>query len=256
MIHEILYEKPNRLGILSGSTIKIIACISMLIDHIGYLFFPYGDEYRIIGRIAFPLFAYFIAEGSYYTKKPLKRILILFSLSILFIIAYYIVDGYIYINVFTSFSISALCIYILDKGKTWAFKSKDYLPKLILTLFVISLIIIPVYYLYKDVKADYEIMGVLLPIIISLVYFKKYNAPKYLCAFDNYYVRMILFIIGLIFLHKYSDFYVQEYQALALIPLILYNGKPGNKKMKWGFYLFYPVHMVVLYGIYYLMHLI
>jgi hypothetical protein len=256
MKYEVLNDRPNRLGILSGSTIKIIACISMLIDHMGYLFFPYVEIFRIIGRIAFPLFAYFIAEGSYYTRKPLKRVLILFSLSILFIIAYYIVDGIIYINVFTSFSIAALCIYILDKGKSWAFKSKDYIPKLLLIIFLISIILIPVYYMCNILIVDYGFVGVLLPIIISLVYFKKYKAPKYLCIFDNYYVRMILFTLGLVLLDIYIPFSVQSYHSLAIIPLILYNGKPGCKKLKWGFYLFYPIHMLVLYGIYYLMYLL
>ena len=255
MQNEITFNKPNRLGFLSGSTIKIIACLSMLIDHIGYLFFPFENIFRIIGRLAFPLFTYFIQEGSYYTKKPLKRILLLFGLSILFLIVYYIVDGYIYINVFVSFSISALCIYILDKGKAWAFKSKDYGFKLSLTLFSVALLLTPVYYLYSYFTADYDFAGVLLPILVSLVYFKKYNAPKYLCVLDDYHIRMILFGIGLLLLLNSVSLSAQPYQVLSIIPLIFYNGKPGIKKIKYGFYLFYPLHLVILYAIYYLMYL-
>ena len=249
---EALYNKPNRLGILSGSTIKIIACISMLIDHIGYMFFPYEPIFRIIGRLAFPLFAFFIAEGSYYTKKPLRRILLLLALAIVFLVSYYIVDKTIYLNAFISFAISALCIYILNKGKEWAFKDNDYLPKLLLTLFIVGAILVPVYHLYQIYRVDYKFAGVLLPILVSLVYFKKYNAPRYLKVLDNYYIRMILYSIGLALLIKNGSLECQHYCILSIIPLLFYNGKPGIKKLKWGFYLFYPLHLVILYAIYYL----
>jgi hypothetical protein len=59
----------NPIGFLSGSTIKIIACILMAIDHIGYHLFPNLIILRIIGRLSMPLFAFFIAEGCYYTKN-------------------------------------------------------------------------------------------------------------------------------------------------------------------------------------------
>ena len=47
---------------LSGNALKIIAAISMVIDHTGMLIFPGEDIFRIIGRLAFPIFAFFIAE--------------------------------------------------------------------------------------------------------------------------------------------------------------------------------------------------
>ncbi len=58
----------NPIGFISNFSLKIIACIAMTIDHIGYLLFPNIIVFRIIGRLAFPILAYLIAEGCKYTK--------------------------------------------------------------------------------------------------------------------------------------------------------------------------------------------
>lgn len=50
-------------GFLSGNALKIIACVTMLIDHIGMMFFPDVVVWRIIGRLSMPLFAFTFAEG-------------------------------------------------------------------------------------------------------------------------------------------------------------------------------------------------
>ncbi|MBO5782826.1 MAG: conjugal transfer protein TraX, partial [Clostridia bacterium] len=56
----------NKLRFLSGNSIKILAALAMVIDHVGLLFFPFDPVFRMIGRLAFPLFAYMIAEGCKY----------------------------------------------------------------------------------------------------------------------------------------------------------------------------------------------
>ena len=53
---------------MSRSTLKIIACISMLIDHLGFVMFPHIPIFHLIGRIAMPVFAFFIAEGAIHTR--------------------------------------------------------------------------------------------------------------------------------------------------------------------------------------------
>ena len=59
----------SSVGSLSGNQLKIIAAISMTVDHLGFILFPSLIILRIIGRIAFPIFAYMIAEGCRYTKN-------------------------------------------------------------------------------------------------------------------------------------------------------------------------------------------
>ena len=63
--------KKPKLG-LTNNQFKIIAMVSMLLDHMGLLFFPDEQIFRILGRIAFPIFAYMIAEGCRYTKTRAK----------------------------------------------------------------------------------------------------------------------------------------------------------------------------------------
>ncbi|MBQ9857979.1 MAG: hypothetical protein IJO77_03165, partial [Oscillospiraceae bacterium] len=57
---------------LSGFILKTVAVITMLIDHIGAVLFPFNPLFRYIGRIAFPIFAFLISEGFYYTKSRIK----------------------------------------------------------------------------------------------------------------------------------------------------------------------------------------
>ena len=64
---------------MSSFVLKLIAIITMLIDHIGAVLYPEIRWLRLIGRIAFPIFAYLVAEGFYKTsdiKKYLKRLFI------------------------------------------------------------------------------------------------------------------------------------------------------------------------------------
>jgi hypothetical protein len=68
---------------LNSLILKIVACICMTIDHIGELFFPEVSIFKIIGRLAFPLFAFFIAEGCKYTRNRLRRLLEILCLGIM-----------------------------------------------------------------------------------------------------------------------------------------------------------------------------
>ena len=65
-----------KFGIFSNNVLKIIACITMLLDHMGFILFPQYPIFRIIGRIAFPIFAFLLAEGCYYTKNKLRHFIV------------------------------------------------------------------------------------------------------------------------------------------------------------------------------------
>jgi hypothetical protein len=66
---------------------------------------------------------------------------------------------------------------------------------------------------------------------------------------DNNFVSVLALGIGLLPLINEVGF-VQKYSLLALVPLLLYSGKRGKLRMKYFFYIFYPLHLVVLEGIY------
>ena len=117
-------------GVINGNTLKIIACICMVIDHIGAVFYPMFlsvEAYtimRAIGRVAMPIFAFLIAEGCRYTKDKKKYFLIIFLLGIVCDIAYYVAMQQLYLCILTTFSLSILIIYAFD-GITKSLKEKN-----------------------------------------------------------------------------------------------------------------------------------
>lgn len=250
------YGSP--IGIFSGSTMKIIACIIMLIDHAGLILFPSYGIFRIIGRIGFPLFAYFIAEGSHYTKRKLKRFIIILSMGIAYLLIYYFFMDQLYASVFLSFSFSLVFTELLDRIKKALFGDKKYLTASVYSaVFVASMV--GTWFVFEAVDFDYGFFGMLIPVLVNLFDFKGIDAPKPLLALDSFYGRFICYSIGValvVFQHapRYLDVFGKslpmEYFAFLSIPaLLLYNGKVGNKKLKYFFYIFYPVHLVVLEAI-------
>ena len=81
---------------LNANAIKIIALITMTIDHVGLFLMHDYQPFRYIGRIAFPLFGYMLAEGCYYTRNKLKHFIQIFLLGQLCQIVYYVTEQSIY----------------------------------------------------------------------------------------------------------------------------------------------------------------
>lgn len=239
----------NKIGIFSGSTLKIIACILMAIDHIGLEIFPEHIIFRIIGRLAFPLFAFFIAEGCRYTKNKLKRFLTIFGMGAILFIFYLLYMGEAYGNIFMTFSVSVLLIYLLNYVKKQLFEGKKiYFSVLSVISFILALVI--TYVIFDKVHFEYGYAGMLVPVIVSLFDFSKVNVPDKLRCLDTFPVTVMLFILSLIPLSIYGRLADIQFYCLFSVPiLMLYNGKPGCKRMKYVFYIFYPAHIVIIEGI-------
>ena len=112
----------SKLAVLNGNTLKIIAAVSMVIDHIGFIFFPGIQIFRILGRLALPIFSFMIAEGCRYTKNKLKYFLTIFILDAICQIVYFLYGGDTDMCVLVTFSLSILLIYSLQyfKGKLFS----------------------------------------------------------------------------------------------------------------------------------------
>lgn len=231
----------KKLNILSNNAIKIIAAIAMVIDHVGVLLFPKVVILRIIGRLAFPLFAFMFAEGCYYTKNKLKHFLILLIFTIGVQLGYYI--G------MKSFSFSIFMIFLMSLGLIRLFDLIIYLyneKKILSYLLGLVLIglIIGVYFLHLKTKLlvdNYGFFGVTIPFVIYIV--KKIYNEKYLL------IVVLAVLLGLRLLFDPKNF--AEYSFLALIPLLFYNGERGKLNLKYFFYIFYPLHLIIIYAIYY-----
>lgn len=240
-------KKYNVLGILSGSTIKLIACLLMAIDHIGYHLFPDIVILRIIGRLSMPLFAFLIAEGCYYTKNKLKHFLLVFISGIVFLLGVKIFAGFWYYNIFLIFAISIIYIYLLQLFKNFSFKGNNKLIKSILSFVLFVGIVYGGFLLYELVSFEYGFSVMMLPVVISLVDLKDYIKHPSIKYIDNFYTRMIIMAIALIptcFDRAIPS--LQVYSYFSLLILLLYNGKVGNKKLKYFFYLFYPLHILLI----------
>ena len=148
---------------LSASTLKIIGCIFMVIDHIGVILLPDLLILRIIGRLSYPLFAYFIAEGCRYTRNKLKRFLLVLSMAVLCESVYWIMMGEPDGGILVNFCLSILLVYQVQAFKK-SLAQKEFLnAALVLILFAAS--VAGVYGFVEHVLyVDYGFWGVLIPV--------------------------------------------------------------------------------------------
>jgi hypothetical protein len=215
---------------LSGNAIKLMALVSMTLDHVGLYLLGNYLPLRIVGRLAFPLFAYMIAEGARYTRSRGSYLLTIFALGMLCQVVLFLALGSLYQCILITFSLSILLIYLCD----WA-RERWEQPKarvaVLAGLLGAGLIckVLPI--LLPGFAVDYGYWGVLLPVVISLG--------------KQHWGRLGLTALGLV-LVCYDLGGVQWFSLLALIPLALYSGKRGRLPLKYFFYLYYPLHLLVI----------
>ncbi|MBR5448122.1 MAG: hypothetical protein IKV40_06830 [Clostridia bacterium] len=230
---------------LSGNALKIIGAAVMLIDHIGVLFFPRVIALRIIGRLAFPIFAYLIAEGCRHTKNRRKYFLNLLGFGVLFQLVYHSFTGSSHMNIFISYALSLPMIYSLQLLKD-ASNSKRTLQITAAFVSVIASVVFA-YVFHESFSVDYGFEGTLVPFASSICMSRgKLQDAKTQSA---EHVLSVLFCGVSLILLAYPFRGVQIYSLLALPLLLAYSGKRGSASLKYFFYIFYPAHLVLLYGI-------
>ncbi len=216
---------------LSNNQLKLIALLTMTVDHIGAYLFPRVMLLRIIGRIAYPIFAYMIAEGCYYTRRPGRYIGSMAVLAAVCQIVYFFFAGSLYMYIPVTFTLSIGLIFLLKRAmenpdeKNFALFGLGILGVLAVTEF---LPLLP----GTDFGVDYGFFGVMLPVA---VYAGKTRWQKLLLA------AVMLLLLGV----QYGS--LQLWAMLCLPLLALYNGQRGKWKMKWLFYIYYPAHLAVIY---------
>ena len=214
----LLKEKP-----LSQESLKLIACITMLIDHIGVIFVPSWSFMRIIGRISFPIFCFLLVEGFHHTKNARKYGLRLLWGAIIselaFDLAFYGALTWKASNVMVTLFFGFCALQIIHSKQNIAIK-------------VICVILFAV--AGEMLHSDYGAFGILLVLLFDLTR----NLPY----------KTIILIAGMGFLF-YHIGGIALWGVLAIIPITLYSSvkRTYNKAIQWAFYLFYPVHLLVLY---------
>lgn len=233
---------------LSGTALKVIAVVIMTIDHIGAILFPHTVWLRIVGRLAFPVFAYMITEGCYYTKNKRKYIGLMLIVGILYQAAFCLVRHRpaLNLNIMFTLAIGALLIFelqwLLGRKEVFSRAGLSNVSGFRLLVFVLTIAaavfvsaVLPLW--IEGFRIDYNLAGILLPVIIYLG--------------SNHGEKLFFTAIGLIALSLQQG-WIQWYCLFALIPLSLYNGTRGRYSSKYFFYIYYPLHLLALWGIYYL----
>ena len=241
---------------LSGNTLKILAAIFMTVDHIGLLFFPREEIFRIIGRLAFPIFSFMIAEGARYTKRRLKYFLQIFLLGVICQIVYFVTSQSLYMCILITFSLSLLMLFSLKEFKASVFSEKRDVKRIVLTALLFAASVVGSYFVCEFLEVDYGFGGAVLPLFAAIFDMRGINAPECLKRLDKTFVRVLAFSLGVLIHALLSDVSIQLYALYAVILLLLYSGERGKYNMKYFFYLFYPLHLVILYGILMLTYLI
>ena len=218
---------------MTSSALKIIDCITMFIDHLSYSLFGEMTWLNYIGRIAFPIFAFQITEGYLHTKNFMKylfRIGIFAIISQLpFMLFHSITSDVFALNVFFTLFLGLLCIYFWDK-----------LDNKLLSIFITIIFC----FIAEYSNMDYGYWGVLLILVFYL--FKNNKLALVIAFFSMIVLKYLPNMLLYNFYYKYILLFCGTF--LSFIPILLYNGKQG-KKIKYFLYIFYPVHLLLLYGL-------
>ena len=231
-------QTPTRRGYLSGSTLKLIAVITMLIDHIGAFILsdlPAGEivliatgdftftvynAFRLVGRTAFPIYCFLIAEGAVHTRNRIRYGCNLLIFACISEIPWNLIhaDSLLYErqNVFFTLLFGYLCICVYD------LLSDMPLPCAAAMLLVLLS--------GQQLQADYGIVGIAVVFLFWLLREKP----------------VALGVTGVCILSA-------KWKAIPACILIgLYNGERGfirGNTAKYLFYAFYPVHLLILWYI-------
>lgn len=224
---------------LPQEVLKLIACVTMLIDHFGAAIVPVlpvphvVELYyacRIIGRIAFPIYCFLLAEGMRHTRNPQKYIL---RLAIGILLAELPFDllfeggiSWEYQSVMVTLTLGATMLLCMQKTE------KKWLKLLLMLPFVL---------LAEVAKCDYGGWGIVLIAIFALT--------------DRFVLQLVGVLLVSVCMPSagitvFGVFVSFELAAVAaMLPIGLYSGRKltYNRALQWGFYLFYPVHLLILW---------
>ena len=204
---------------ISGSWLKVIAMLSMLIDHIAYYYGcdnPYLYELmRTVGRIAFPTFAFLLAEGFVHTRNRQQYLISLFAFALLSEIPWMLLNHDGSHNVIFTLLAGILGLHVIENSKS------HWITAICVTLIGLATI-------FSDTDYSWRGFG------LVLIFYMFRGRPELQTLF------------GIPLMYEYGILGV----LVAFSVIWLYNGERGfiqGKAWKYAFYAFYPVHLMMIY---------
>ena len=237
---------------LSQEGLKLIACVTMLLDHIGATLvvrlmqtMPERNDIsailvavyyslRIIGRIAFPIYCFLLVEGVCHTRSPKKYGLRLFAGMLLSEIPFDLALSYRGGVLFDWSSNSVMVTLLLGFCMLEAMKRCTGIWKI--------LTILPFYLLAEWLRTDYGGLGIL---IVALFALTKGIPNEKLCRAIG--LCLVVYPGARVLLGSVAV-NLEWFAVLALVPIFCYGGRKltHHKAVQWAFYLFYPIHLAIL----------
>lgn len=238
---------------LSQEALKLIACVTMLLDHIGAVIvldcfenatgsnrgalLDLYEMLRIIGRVAFPIYCFLLAEGAAHSRNSKRyglRLLIAAVLSeIPYDLAIYGTITWRHQSVMITLLLGFLMLEVMKRC-----------PRLLQRLLVIA----PFAWLTQWMNTDYGAEGIFVIALFALARRLPHRAVWQFfglwCIFSPSHLMALNWLGGF-------SVTIQELAAFAVVPIMLYDGRKATKSkvIQWVFYLFYPAHLLVLHWI-------
>lgn len=210
----------------------------MSLDHIGAILFPDCLFLRLLGRISLPIFVFLLIEGYFHTSSKgkyfLRMLVFAFISEPFYDFAFY--DTFFYSknqNILFLLALGILFVFLLEQVSTY-FKKKPSLDSYLYLALSHFIIVLFTGAIASILQIDYSFYGIL------MIYF--------MYLFRNHLLFYLLSFIPFVFLLTANP-YLQLFHFLAIIILSLYNGKKG-KSLKYFFYFYYPLHLIILDFIY------
>ena len=231
-------ESLNRFRVVDSFWLKVIALVSMTVDHVAAAMNTAGMNgewywpMRYIGRVAFPVYCFLLVEGFFRTRNRWRYLALLLAFFALSEPIYdLILNGQLLDwsnqNVLLTLSLGLGTIWLMERTGQWLGRRDNWLSHLA------AFTCLPGLALAELLNADYGYGGVLL---IAAFYLFR-NLPLCMC-------------VGAFLVLYYAIGPVERYALFALIPILLYSGRRGRglngPVMKYAFYLYYPLHLAVI----------
>lgn len=227
---------------LSSFDLKIIGIVLMIIDHLGYFFEFMPSWFRMLGRLSAPIFLFLSAEGFHYTRDKGKYIRTMYFFGIINSIGNTILmkvfpdpEGRMLLinNIFLTLAVSLSIMYFIESLKNREHIARDIFMIIILAMASIfvegSFIFVGlavIFYLLRERKSLKFIVYILISMFLGLLPVLKGQLPiSSMLSMENYQWMMVF----------------------SVIFMILYNGEKGRKLNKYFFYIFYPVHIWIMF---------
>ena len=223
--------------------LKLIAAAIMLIDHIGLVFFPQYIMLRIIGRLAMPVFAYSIALGFTKTKSYKKYLFRVGIFAIISQIPFWLMIysansryfNWLHLNIGFTFFGALVALYLYKQIKDNS-SGRPALQKAGLVIIILTA---------SFMNCDYGGYGILVVLVFYEYWIRRKNIKKTALGL----ISATLYLALMSFPGSLSEalgLIIMQSITVGALPLIKYYQKTHFKKLKYFFYMFYPVHMVLL----------